>query len=149
MNFLVFDTETDGLAYECSKIHVFSCTTNGKDYKSTNDYDEMRRILSDEGTIFIAHNAIAHDMVVFNRLIGIPMDYRKYVDTLALSWYLFPDRPSHGLAAIGVEHGVAKPEVQDWHNLPYEEYKYRCEEDVRINFIEWQAQRKRLEEIYG
>ena len=148
MKILVADTETDGLAYECSKLWVMSWTEDGETYESTNDHQTMREVY-DSADLLVMHNAVRHDMVVFNRLIGIPMDYRKYVDTLALSWYLFPDRPSHGLAAIGVEHGVAKPEVQDWHNLSYEEYKHRCEEDVRINFIEWQAQRKRLEEIYG
>ena len=94
------------------------------------------------------HNAVRHDMVVFNRILGVPMDYKKYVDTLAGSWYLFPDRPSHGLEAIGVEHGVPKLKIDDWQNLDYDTYKERCEYDVRINWLEWLKQKKRLEEIY-
>jgi len=61
---------------------------------------------------------------------------------------LYPDRASHGLDAIGKDHGVPKPKVDDWENLSYEEYAHRCTEDVKINFLEWQMQKKKLEEIY-
>jgi len=148
MKILVADTETDGLAYECSKIHVMSWTEDGETYESTNDYDEMRRVY-ESADLLVMHNAVQHDQVVFNRLLGIPLDYRKYVDTLWVSRYLYPERASHGLDAIGKEHGVKKPKVQDWHNLSYEEYSYRCGEDVRINHIEWVKEWDRLKEIYG
>ena len=148
MKILVADTETDGLAYDCTKLHVMSWTEDGETFESTNDYDKMRGVIQG-ADLLVMHNAVMHDMVVFNRILGVPMDYRRYVDTLWVSRYLYPDRASHGLDAIGVEHGVKKPKVDDWENLSYEEYAHRCVEDVKINWLEWKRQEKRLEEIYG
>ena len=147
MKILVADTETDGLAYDCTKLHVMSWTSDGETYESTNDYQTMREVY-ESADLLVMHNAVMHDQVVFNRLLGIPLDYKKYIDTLWVSRYLYPDRASHGLDAIGKEHGVAKPKVDDWENLSYGEYAYRCVEDTRINYLEWQKQKKRLEEIY-
>ena len=147
MRILVADTETDGLAYDCTKLHVMSYTEDGETYHSTGDYDDMRAVIK-SADLLVMHNAVMHDMVVFNRLLGIPLDYKKYIDTLWVSRYLYPDRASHGLDAIGKEHGVAKPKVDDWENLSYEEYAHRCVEDVKINWLEWKRQEKRLEEIY-
>ncbi len=145
---LVADTETNGLAYDCDRIWVMSWTEDGETYESTNDYATMENVYN-SADLIVMHNAVQHDMVVFNRILGISMDYRKYIDTLWISRYLYPDRKSHGLDAIGKEHGVQKPVVKDWDNLDYETYKHRCEEDVRINYLEWIAQKKRLQEIYG
>jgi len=148
MNIVVLDSESDGLAYECTKLHVLSYTRDGETYHSTGDYDDMRAVIN-SADLLVAHNSIRHDMVVFNRILGIPMDYTKWTDTLALSWYLYPERNRHGLADIGVEHGVEKPKIDDWQNLSYEEYAHRCERDVMINWLEWKKQEKRLRELYG
>ena len=112
--FIVLDSESDGLAYECTKLHVMSWTEDGKEYQSTNSYDEMRKVLTQEGVTYVAHNAIMHDMVVFHRILGIPMNYSKWADTLALSWYLFPKRTKHGLDSWGTDLGVMKPKVYNW-----------------------------------
>ena len=148
MNILVLDSESDGLAYECTKLHVLSWTEDGKTYNSTNDRREMYKLLIQPDTMFVAHNSIRHDMVIFSRLLGVPLNYKRWVDTLALSWYLFPERQRHGLADWGVDLGVAKPKVDDWQNLSYDEYKHRCEEDCKINWLLWKKLERRLEEIY-
>lgn len=148
-NIIVLDSEGDGLAYDCTKLHVLSYTPNGKDYYSTDNYDRMREILSTEDTKFVAHNAVQHDMVVFHRILGIPLDYTKWIDTLALSWFLFPERPKHGLGSWAVEMGGSKPEVEDWEGLTYEEYKYRCEEDCKVNWNLWKHFKGRLDQVYG
>lgn len=146
---VVIDCETDGLAYEATKIHVLSWTEDGKHYHSTNDRDTMADMLSSVGVRFVCHNSIRFDMVIFNRLLGLSLGYKSFVDTLALSWYLFPDRNKHGLEEWGVDLGVEKPKVTDWKNLTYEEYKYRCEEDVKINWLLWQKCKERFKEIYA
>jgi len=148
MNIVVLDTESDGLAYECTKLHVLSYTRDGETYHSTGDYDDMRAVIN-SADLLVAHNSIRHDQVVFNRILGIPMDYTKWVDTLSLSWYLYPERNRHGLAEWGVDLGVAKPKVEDWQNLSFEEYAHRCEEDAKINWMLWKKMERRLEEIYG
>jgi len=122
-------------------------TENGTDVQHTSSYDEMKRVY-EAADLLVMHNGVQHDMVVFNRILGIPMDYRKWWDSLAVSFYLFPDRKSHGLEAIGVEHGVKKPKIDNWEDLSYEEYAHRCSEDVKINYLEWLKQKNRLEEIY-
>ena len=148
MNIVVIDSESDGLAYDCTKLHVLSYTRDGEAYHSTGDYDDMRAVLN-SADLIVAHNAIRHDMVVFNRILGVPMDFRKWIDTLALSWYLYPDRQKHGLAEWGLDLGVAKPKVDDWQNLSYEEYTHRCEGDTKINWLLWKKMERRLKEIYG
>ena len=148
MNIVVLDSESDGLAYECTKLHVLSYTRDGETYHSTGDYDDMRAVIN-SADMLVAHNSIRHDMVVFNRILGIPMDYKRWVDTLALSWYLYPERQRHGLADWGVDLGVPKPKVDDWQNLSYEEYAHRCTEDCKINWKLWVKMKNRLEEIYN
>jgi len=149
MSIVVLDSESDGFAYECTKLHVLSWTEDGKTYHSTDHYQEMKDLLTQPDTMYVAHNSVLHDMVVFNRILGVPMDYKRWIDTLALSWYLFPERQRHGLADWGVDLGVAKPKVSDWRNLSYEEYAFRCEEDCKINWLLWKKIEKRLKEIYG
>jgi DNA polymerase III alpha subunit (gram-positive type) len=149
MKEVVFDTDGDGLAYECTKLHILSYSYDGKDYQSTADYEEMVEFFSQPETLFVAHNSIKHDMVAINRILGVPMDYNKYVDTLALSWFLYPDRQSHGLGSYQSESGLEKPKVDDWENVTYAQMKHRCEADVSLNWWLWMKQRKRLQEIYG
>ena len=148
----VIDTEGDGLAYDCTKLHVMSWTQDGKTFTSTPDYDEMRGFLLKPDRLFVAHNIVDHDLVTFWRILGLTPEQINYTmcwDSLWMSRYLFPDRGAHGLGALGKEHGVKKPEVNDWINGSYETYKHRCEEDVKINWLEYVKQKNRLEEIYG
>jgi len=149
MKFRVFDTESDGLAYECTKIHILSYTDDGSKVHHTDDYGEMKSLLSEPDVLWVAHNSCMHDMVVFNRILGLGLTYQKFVDTLMLSWFLQPDRKSHGLGSYTKEAGVEKPHVNDWQDVTWEQMKHRCESDVLINWWLWQVQKGKLEEIYG
>lgn len=143
----VIDSETDGL--NATKIHVLSWTDDGVNYHSTGDYEKMSVVLTQKGYKFVCHNGIRYDMGVFNRILGLDMHYKNFVDTLGLSWYLFPQRSKHGLEEWGKDLGVEKPVVKDWKNLSYEEYAHRCEEDVKINYLLWLQCKSKLEELYG
>lgn len=136
----VFDLECDGL--KPTKIHCVS--TGGK---ATTSYDNMRKFFT-EATVLIGHNIIRFDAVVARKILDVKIT-AKLVDTLALSWYLEPDRPSHGLESYGEEFGVLKPVVDDWDNLTPEDYMHRCKEDVRINTLLWERQWKQLLKMYG
>jgi len=105
----VFDIEGDG--FKPTKIHVLSA--NREDgIKSTSNYENMRKFVS-KAEVLIGHNIIRFDIPVLERLLDVKIDC-KLVDTLALSWYLFPERTRHGLEEWGEEFGVPKPKDRDW-----------------------------------
>jgi len=120
-HFRVIDCETDNLAYDCTKIHVLSWTDDGQEYCSTADPSMMRMVLTKKDTMLVCHNAVRFDMVVFNRLLGLDLNYKNFVDTLGFSWYLYPQRNKHGLESWGDDLGVPKPVVKDWKGLTQEE----------------------------
>jgi DNA polymerase III alpha subunit (gram-positive type) len=145
----VFDTETNGLAYVCDKMHILSYTYDGKEITSVGTYDEMRKFFQQENVLFVAHNDVCFDMVVINKILGLNLNYGKFVDTLAVSWELSPERKLHGLGSYQVESNLVKPQVDNWEDVTWEQMKHRCESDVKLNWWLWQKQRKRLVEIYG
>lgn len=138
----VFDIECDGL--NPTKIHCLS-VYDGKS-KHTTNYKRMKSFF-EETNVLVGHNIIRFDIPVVSHLLGINVK-SKLVDTLAISWYLFPDRRTHSLADWGEEFGVPKPPIDDWENLSVEEYIHRCNEDVRINTLLWKKQWKLLMKIY-
>jgi hypothetical protein len=107
----------------------------------------MRKFFS-KAEVLIGHNIIRFDIPVVEKLLGIKIKARL-VDTLALSWYLEPERVRHGLEYYGEEFGVPKPKVTDWDGLTTEEYIHRCSEDVKINTKLWNKQWKQLLKLYG
>tara|TARA_R110002167_G_scaffold331706_1_gene538416 strand:- start:62248 stop:64158 length:1911 start_codon:yes stop_codon:yes gene_type:complete len=151
MNTYVIDIETDGLV--SNRIHVMSVgykDSEGKwQIKSTPDYDTMRKIMSDPNNTVVGHNFKVFDALELERVLDFKIK-ATIIDTLPLSWYVFTTRASgtFGLAAFGEDYGIKKPDIEDWENLSYEEYKHRCEEDVKINIDLWEHLKKELVEIY-
>jgi hypothetical protein len=144
---IVMDCETDGLLEEATKVHVLCYTRDGKDYHSLRDYDDMRKLLTTEKVI-ICHNVCRFDKPVLEKLLGIKITAKLY-DTLPMSWVINTDRQTHGLESFGEDFKVPKPKISDWENLTYEQYEYRCREDVRINWLLWKDLVKRYKLIYG
>jgi len=144
----VFDIEGDGL--NPTKIHCLTAAVYSMGewrIKSTTDYDKMRSFFT-ETDVLVGHNIYRWDIPVVERLLGIKVT-ANIVDTLAISWYLYPTRGKHGLESWGEHFGVPKPKVEDWDNLPIEEYIHRCEEDVKINCKLWDKQLSNLCTLYG
>lgn len=144
------DIETDG--FDATKVHVMSVTDLKEVTKptrsfSTWDYDRMRDLMAEDVT-WIFHNGHSFDKPMLEKLLGVEMK-GDLIDTLAVSWYLYPMLNRHGLAWWGEELGIAKPEIDDWVNLSLEEYVNRCEEDVRIQTKLWQQMWKHLILLYG
>lgn len=106
----------------------------------------MRKFLTN-APVLIGHNIIRWDIPHFERLLGIKIKARL-IDTLALSWILYPDRKKHGLESWGDTFQIQKPKIKDWKNLTQEEYEHRCSEDVRINTRLWLLMRHKLRFLY-
>ena len=151
MQYIVIDSEGDGLAYDCTKLHTLGWTIDGVDYNHTGDYNKMREVLSGSHRErrLVAHNSIRHDLVAFNRILGTELTYLDFVDTLPLSWTLNYQRNSHGLGSYGEDYDVPKPLVEDWVGLSYEEYSHRVIEDVKIGWRVWKDLENKLDVLYG
>ncbi len=149
MNIYVFDIEADGLLEDATRIHCLSYTNLSSGASATlislNDIKDF----IENADVLIGHNIVRYDIPLLNRLVAQTSNKTKLVDTLPLSWYLYPERNLHGLNSWGIDFGVPKPPIDDWENLSQEEYIHRCEEDVKINVKLWKKQRRYLEQIYG
>lgn len=142
----IFDIECDG--FNPTKIHCTCLATGvaGREY-SLIDYPRMRGFF-EKADVLIGHNICRFDIPHTERILGVKIKARL-VDTLALSWYLYPKRALHGLADWGEEFGIPKPKVEDWDNQPIEVYVHRCREDVKINTKLWDKIWKDLMKLYG
>ena len=90
----VFDIESDGLLNSATKIHCLSYKIGDNPILTTNDPKKIKDIFSRNYT-FIGHNIVLYDFRVLEKLLGIKMP-NSFIDTLMLSWYLFPKAPEHG-----------------------------------------------------
>ncbi len=146
----IFDIECDGLIEDATKIHCL-CYSQFKDGIRTNvattDYNVMKEFFLNE-KIVIGHKIITYDIPMIEKFLGIKYEGRQ-IDTLGLSWYLYPNRNVHGLEGWGEVFGISKPVVVDWKNEKSEVYIKRCIEDVKINIALWNYQLEYLKKIYN
>lgn len=149
-NVYVCDIECDNLLDDLTKLHVLSAAYIDSDGKwqimSTNDPDKIQKFVGDPDKVIVGHNFIDYDKPALQKL-GYTVNAR-IIDSLGLSWVLYPKRMMHGLESWGETFKVKKPEIADWENLTYDEYKFRCETDVKINVNLWVTQLSYLREIY-
>ena len=147
MKIAVFDVEANGLMPTKLWCLSFNKHKGVKRIGTVVDYEDMRKFLL-SADVLVGHNITRWDIPHLERLLDITIT-AKLVDTLALSWYLEPNRILHGLDSYGNEFGVAKPKVSDWTEQPLEVYTHRCQEDVTINTLLWEKQWKHLMLLYG
>ena len=160
---VLFDMEGDGM--HPTKIHCMSFWLDGE-FKSTTNYDTMRYVLLNTENLY-GHNIILWDIPHLERLLNIKITARV-IDTLALSWYLYPKLNRHGLAVWGEYFGVPKPKVEtdEWltpvkklgeSSRMFEQrvqahselMLHRCDQDTRINFKLWEKQESNLLSLYN
>lgn len=138
------DIEANGLLDEATKLHCLSVRTDDENYTYCGGL--VRRffdMLEDSDTL-VWHNGFGYDLPLLVKL-GVIKDFTpttvtlldgtvknvQLIDSLALSREFHPDKlTGHGLEAWSKQLGTHKPEINDWHNLPIEEYISRCENDV-------------------
>lgn len=150
MKYTVFDIETDGLLNTLSKLHclvahVYEDNEFLKEYVITNPW-ELANFLSTQ-EILVGHNVKRYDFPAIKKLTGYEHT-GQVIDTLSLSWYLYPNEAEHGLEIWGERVGVAKPVITDWENLESEDYINRCRTDVIINSIIFGNFIQYLKELY-
>lgn len=151
----VFDLESDSLLDEATKLHIMGWKLHGKEISTFHGVDQFDRIIAmfkwhiANNIPVVCHNAITYDIPLLEKLSGEDLSDLMVIDTLALSWYLNIDRARHGLDHFLDDYGVKKPEIDDWENLTYEEYKHRVKEDVKINHLLWEDLKSRLIDMYS
>lgn len=130
---IVFDIEADGLLDTITKIHVFSYySLEDKTTKSLTRKEDILSLLASVDVV-IGHNIIDYDIPALEKIFEVDLSHIKKIDTLFMSYYLYPEMEKHGLEAWGKAIGITKVEIKDWINLSIEEYTQRCEVDVQIN----------------
>lgn len=146
----VVDIECDGLLNELTKCHVLSCAYKNQEDKweivSTNKKEDIQRLVGNPDNVIVGHHFVGYDKPALQKL-GYEFN-AQIIDTLGLSWYLYNEYLKHGLDDWGERLGIKKPEITDWENLTYEEYKHRCEEDVKINTNLWVKMLDLLRKLY-
>ncbi len=148
-----FDIESDSLLDEATIFHVLSFhMSDGKSGSIEGDnHGRFKAFLNyhiENKIPLVAHNGILFDVALCEKLLDVDLSELMVIDTLALSWYLNTTRKMHGLDSFLEDYGIKKPKIDNWEDLTYEEYKHRCEEDVKINVALWQDMMRRLTEIY-
>lgn len=144
----VFDIETNGLLDVVDRVHVVSYMDETMSNPSSlYDYGDIKEFFK-QGRIFIGHHIIGYDFPALAKVLQVEKP-RKLVDTYPLAVTLMPNRSSYGLEGFGEGYGVPKPVVKDWENLTREDYTFRCESDVKINWCLWEDLRRKLGELYG
>ena len=146
MSDYIVDIETDGI--QATRIHCLVSLCNGE-FKQLTTYKDMQDFLNGltPSDRIIGHNFQRYDKPTLERILGINI-VATIVDTLALSWYAFPDKLKHGLEFWGESFGIPKPVITDWDSLSIDEYIHRCTEDVKINLRVWEAQLVVLNDLY-
>ena len=150
MRYTIFDIETDGLLNSLTRMHCL-CASIYEDNTLVEEVviTSMAELVPflERQPILIGHNVIRYDFPAIQKLTG----YKHkgvIIDTLALSWYLYPERKEHGLESWGDDVRVAKPHIEDWENQSLSDYVNRCATDVVINTIIFGDFKNYLKEIY-
>ena len=150
------DIEGDNLLHGITKVWCASfqeLTPHMQDKEKLFTLTEsvtIKEIFSNPDNIVVMHNGISYDKPAMEKVYGKGFKVEaEVIDTLFLSWYLYPKMVRHGLAVWGEEFGVPKPDIDDWENLTLEQYIHRCEEDVKIQTLLWKQIWKHLILLYG
>lgn len=117
----VFDIEADNLLEGITKIHCLCYTDVDTNLSgSFTAYEDITKFVMQNDLTLIGHNCVRYDLPALNKILGIECK-AKLVDTLPLSWTLFPQHFEHGLEAWGERLGIPKPPISDWRGLTDDE----------------------------
>lgn len=147
MEYTIFDIEADELYDKVTLVHCLSWWKSDGTSGTIIGDAQIKYFLSQQ-KILIGHNIKRYDNPVILKILGYEI-LSRCIDTLALSWYLFPQMKKHGLEVWGEILGVAKPVIEDWSANNIESIVVRCETDVVINTKLFHKQLALLKRIYA
>lgn len=129
------DLETDGLYDTCTRIWTAVAYLEEEQeyviYPSDNINTVEAWLDRIKGYTLVAHNGIAFDFRVLNKLFGFKYDLDCVIDTLVTSRCLYPDREGHSLKWWGIKLGKHKGDYTDWSKFTPEMLEY-CINDVDV-----------------
>lgn len=146
MRFVVWDTEANGLHPD--KFYCLSYKYDTGEKGTLTDYEDIRGFFTQEDIYYVAHNCRSWDFPNLVRVVDV-VEPPLVIDSLFLSYYINHKRKRHGLEWYGVDYGVPKPVIKDWHTQTQAEYEHRCEQDVEINYKAFVDMLDKLRRIYG
>lgn len=142
---VVFDCEADGL--HPKKFYCVSFEDHEGKKGTLSDYSEIREFFK-RYEWYAGHNIRRWDLPELARVVQIEIP-DLVIDTLAVAWYLEPDRGKHNLESFGTEFGIEKKVITSWSSQTQSEYEERCEIDVQINVLVFKKYLKKLQKIYS
>jgi len=153
---LIFDSETNGLLQDVTKVHCIGMapvgTHSGQLFANAEGYDSLEECLTymTEAESLIGHNIIGYDLPVLKKVLGwTPRPKTKIIDTLVYSRLIHTNLKerdfqskklepklcgSHSLKAWGYRLGMSKGnyhEQTDWQKFTKDMADY-CMVDVSI-----------------
>lgn len=154
---IVFDIETDGLLEEvtlirCLHYRVLDPSKNLDEVYSGTilDRENLLTLFREyPDSYYVGHNIICYDIPVIKKIWGVVIPLKNCIDTLGLSYTIYPNIRKHGLESWGEYFKVPKPVIKDWKNLSLQEYIYRCSEDTKINTRLWKKTWSYLHILYN
>ena len=112
---IVFDVEADNLLDDATMIHCLSYTSDGMNYKTLFDYQDMRDlILSQRG--LIGHNIIRYDAPLLEKILGIKIQARYSIPYLCHGFLI--QSTKHGLESFGEDFGIPNQSLTIGKTLP-------------------------------
>jgi uncharacterized protein YprB with RNaseH-like and TPR domain len=91
----VIDAESNGLVPESTKIWCMGIGWQNKEgnwvVTSTTNYEDMIKVLGNPENTVVCHNLVRFDVPLYEKHLGIKVK-ANLVDSLGLSWYLYPER---------------------------------------------------------
>tara|TARA_S200002703_G_scaffold95463_2_gene82526 strand:- start:11071 stop:12795 length:1725 start_codon:yes stop_codon:yes gene_type:complete len=127
LNTLILDIETDGL----TPTRIWCCSSNL--FPTVYSEAEFKAALATvEVDTIVAHNGIAFDFPVLQKLWNVDLASYQLLDSLVLSRLANPSREGgHSLRAWGERLNFPKGSHNEWEKLSCEMIKY-CEQDVAV-----------------
>ena len=150
MKYTIIDIECDNLLENVTTIYcLYYMKVENNIIIEQNfitNYDEIKDFILAQDTI-VGHNIVNYDIPVIEKILSIKVKTRL-IDTLVLSWYLYPKNKKHGLEQWGDYFKIKKKQIEDWQFLEISEYIERCRIDVKINYNLFIKQLEYLNNIY-